>query len=264
MHIYAKIAKNEVEHAFDDIKTAMIASTKDVMSASDNVSDWAKRVLHHIQKYNSVPFSSRDIDSLQLPNNTYVKEINAIINSKLEGIKNEIIEQFKNTSVDDVKWREDPHDKIRECLWGCTECCPFCHEPCQYSEKEHVLQGNKHKCIQHRPLGLYGFMAEGNNMIMLNSCRLLVKSPDEHFRHKLEYISEQCRNYYQSLFNGWEIRPFVDRDECQYWKYIMFRWKDQLQQFYGVKINDIDNEELKSITINEDANRSLNEIYICN
>ncbi|CAC5424381.1 unnamed protein product [Mytilus coruscus] len=262
MHIYAKIAKNEVEHTFDEIKTAMIASTKDGMSATDNLYDWSKSFLHHIQKFNSVPFSSRDIDDLQLPSNIYVKELNQILNSNLEGIKNETIEHFKNTTVNNVKWREDPYNKIIECLWGCTECCPFCHEPCQYSDKEHVIQGNIHKCIQHRPLGLYGFMNEENNMIMLNSCNRLVRSPDEHLRHKHEYISEKCRTYYQSLFNGWEIRPFVDGNECQYWKYIMCRWKDQLQQFYGANTNDIDDEEWKSITV-EDVVRSLNEIYIC-
>ncbi|XP_071126701.1 uncharacterized protein [Mytilus edulis] len=217
MHIYAKIAKNEVEHTFEEIKTAMIESTKDGIS----VSDWAKSFLHHIQKFNSVPFSSRDIDDLQLPNKIYFKKINEILNSNLEGIKTEIIENFKNTTAYDVKWSEDPYNKIIECLWGCTECCPFCQEPCQYSDKEHVRQGNKHKCIQHRPVGLCGFMNEKNNMIMINSCSRLVNSPDERFRHKHEYISDQCRNYYQTLFNGWEIRPYVNGNECQYWKYIM-------------------------------------------
>ncbi|CAC5424373.1 TOR1 [Mytilus coruscus] len=244
-HIYAKMAKKEVENIFDDLKSA-IASTKHRKGEINNLSDWAKFFLQNLK---SMPLSSKDLGDFQSLSNVSVKEFIDLFSSNLESMKREIITNFKNTTIYNVQWTDNPYNKIIECLWGCTECCPFCHEPCQYSDIEHVTQGNNHKCIQHRPLGVYGFMNEDNHMIMLENCNSLIKSSDRYFRLRNKDDPLQCSNYDQA-FIGWDIRPVVAADECKYWKWVMCNRKDQLQQLFSANTNNIP-EEWNSVTEEE-------------
>ncbi|CAC5424378.1 unnamed protein product [Mytilus coruscus] len=255
-HIYSKMAKQEVKNIFDDLKSA-ITPTKHRKGEIDNLSDWAKCFLQNLKL---LPLSSNDLGHVQVKGNVYVKEFIEIFSSNLESMKNEINEYFKNTTINDVQWTNNPYNKILKCLWGCTECCPFCHEPCQYSDIEHVTQGNKHKCIQHRPLGVYGFMNEDNHMIMLENCNSLIKSSDRYFRLRNKDDPLQC-SYYDQAFIGWEILPVVAADKCKYWKWLMCNRKDELQQFFSANTNNIPGEW--NYITEEEAIRSLDEIYIC-
>ncbi|VDI14406.1 Hypothetical predicted protein [Mytilus galloprovincialis] len=259
LHIYADIAKQEIKHIVNDIK-ASIAFTKHQKGGFHNLSDWAKCFLHHFQDSNSLPLSSTDFDDLNLQSNLSVKEFIEKFLLHLKNMKAETIINFKNTTVNDVQWSDNPHNKIIESLWGCTECCPFCNEPCQYSDKEHVTQESIHKCIQHRPLGVYGYMNEENNMFMLESCISLIKSPEIYFKLRNRDSSLRCTSYDQA-FKGWEIRSKEDTDECKFWKFLICRWKEMFQQFYSAHTQNIP-VEWTSLSV-EDAIRSLNETYIC-
>ncbi|VDI62417.1 Hypothetical predicted protein [Mytilus galloprovincialis] len=258
LHVYAKIAKMEVEKIFDELKLAIIiTSTKHRKGEINDLSDWAKCFLQNLK---SLPLSSKDLGEFQSLRNDFVKEFIDIVASNLESMKSEIIANFKNTTANDVKWRVDPYNYIIECLWGCIECCPFCHEPCQYSDIEHITHENKHKCIQHRPLVAYGSIKDDSNTIMLENCNSLIRSPDRSFKLINEDNPPKCSNNNQPLIN-WEILPAVVAGEFKYWKWLICNRKDELRQFFRTSANIIP-KEWNSIT-EEDAIRSLDEIYIC-
>ncbi|CAC5424344.1 TOR1 [Mytilus coruscus] len=237
LHVYAEIAKKEVEKVFDELKLA-ITSTKHRKGEINNLSDWAKCFL---QSLKSMPLSSKDLGDFQSLSNVSVKEFIDLFSSNLDSMKREIITNFKNTTINNVQWTDNPYNKIIECLWRCTECCPFCHEPCQYSDIEHITQKNKHKCIQHRPLVVYGSINDDSNIIMLDNCNSLIKSPDRYFKLINEDDPQQFSNYDQA-FIGWEILPVVAADECKYWKWVMCNRKDQLQQFFSTNTHNIPEE----------------------
>ncbi|XP_052077162.1 uncharacterized protein LOC127715165 [Mytilus californianus] len=256
LHVYAEIAKMEVEKVFGELKLA-ITSTNHRKGEINNLSDWAKCFLQNLK---SMPLSSKDLGDFQSLSNVSVKEFIDLFSSNLDSMKREIITNFKNTTSNNVQWTDNPYNKIIECLWGCTECCPFCHEPCQYSDIEHITQRNKHMCIQHRPLVVYGSINDDSNIIMLENCNSLMKSPDRYFKLTNEDDPLQFSNYDQA-FNSWEILPVEAADECKYWKWLMCNRKDELHQFFRANANNIP-EEWIYIT-EEEAIRSLDEIYIC-
>ncbi|CAG2191180.1 unnamed protein product [Mytilus edulis] len=185
-----------------------------------------------LQSLISLPLSSKDLGDMQSQTNTYVKEFTEIFSLNLESMKKEIIASFKNTTKRDVQWTDNPYKRIIDCLWGCNAYCPQCHEPCQYSDIEHFAQGNKHKCIQHRPLVVYGSTHDDSNTIMLENCNSLIKSPDRYLKLINEDNRQKC-SYNDQVFIGWEILPVVASDECKYWKWLVCNRKDELRQFFS-------------------------------
>ncbi|XP_071123845.1 uncharacterized protein [Mytilus edulis] len=258
MNFYAKLANKKIEKIFKTVGTCI----KHVHSEEkDNLPKWMDSFLKHIQASNQLPLSSADLTPMyhHKYQDACIQTFMSFLNSRLDNMKNGIVQTFKNTNEKTVDWVDNPYTKIVDTLWGCSECCPFCREPCLYADKDHIKQGFNHRCMQHRPLGVYGFRDTHSQKLITENCNYLIQSSDKGYKFKIE---ERLRLFgeYQKEFSDWKITS-LPNDKPNYWNWFMCTLKDQLTEVYDAKLPDIPGE-WTNYTIT-DAIRSLESDYIC-
>lgn len=95
---------------------------------------------------------------------------------KLVEMENKVCKQFEFTTGASVQWKKSPVFEIMNTLWGCPEICMFCKEPCKNTTKDHVQEGHLHRCLQHRPEGIWGFRWRSSQKLQVEFCNHLVPS----------------------------------------------------------------------------------------
>ncbi|CAG2247144.1 unnamed protein product [Mytilus edulis] len=129
---------------------------------------------------------SREINALPFPNEVFVHVKNRkvedlevyieVIRTDLNEMKNEIFKTYDDTDSSSVQWKTNPNVKIMDKLWGCTEKCMFCAEPCRHTDKSHVEQDVQHQCIQHRPQGISGWYTIKTQHLVTEFCNCNIQT----------------------------------------------------------------------------------------
>ncbi|CAC5363210.1 unnamed protein product [Mytilus coruscus] len=253
---YAKLANQKVEEIFKIVGLCIEQST------SHNLPKWLDSFLKNMQNSNGLPLSSADLAPVfsQDYDDACMKTFKLFINSRLTNMKTGVVQTFINANENTVQTMADSHRKIVDSLWGCTMCCPFCHEPCFYTDPDHIKQGLPHRCIQHRPLGVYGFMDNNSNELVTENCNFLIQTSDKGYKFKTEENLRPCKDYKEE-FGEWKIKPLTSNDESKYWIWFMCSRKEQLAQVYGGKEPCFPDEWIKCTM--KDAISSLDPVYIC-
>lgn len=191
------------------------------------------------------------------------------IREQLCNIEKDLTGTFETQTPQTIQWLEiSPYKAIFESLWGCTEKCPFCNEPCINSDAKHVLNSKPevqsrlghihginsvaklalnsipdfHRCIQHRPSGIDGASYYGNKIMLMDSCNYML-----HIDSSLRCGKWcQCKNVgncdyshkfrqYRDYIPAWDILPNADTPSSEYWAWFMVKFSEPLSKKYNVK-----------------------------
>ena len=258
IHLYGKLADREIDPILKEIEKCIDHSKE----GSTNICNWITGFLDLILPLNVLPISREDLNEVQEETDLDIKAFLSIVRSRLDNIRNGVSLHFTNATAETVQWMEDPHVKIMESLWGCTHCCPFCHEPCHFADFAHVELGFPHRCSQHRPLGVYGFTECKNSDLVAEWCNDLIETIDRGYSFKDDERLRPCKEYDQE-FIDWKIEKHSSSSitEPLYWIWFMCTHKQLLAEVYGAQIPNIPNN-WTSVT-KKDALRSIESIYIC-
>ena len=175
--------------------------------------------------------------------------LNRLLDKKIPEMRENVLEVFKNTTSDGVKWKgEPPYTKVTHGLWGCVEQCPFCKEPCQF-DREH--SSHDHQSIQHRPGGASGWRHRHIGNMVIENCSYNVQGsasfsclcsptcqPDETSKDSLLLglligrVYHPCKEY-KKYHPKWNIHPSPNMDSSHYWLWFIVTFESQLVQHYG-------------------------------
>lgn len=258
-HLYGKLADTEINPIIKEIEKFIEQSPKE---GSANICNWIIRFLDFILPSNVLPISREDLNKVQEETDLDIKTFVSFVRNRLDNIRRGASLHFTDATAETVHWVENPHVKIMERLWGCTHCCPFCHEPCHFADFAHVELGLPHRCSQHRPLGVYGFMECKNSDLVTEWCNDLIETSDRGYRFTDDERLRPCKEYDQE-FIDWKIekRSSSSITEPHYWIWFMCTHKQQLAKVYGAQIPNI-HDNWARVT-KKDALRSIESIYIC-
>ncbi|CAC5382955.1 unnamed protein product [Mytilus coruscus] len=187
--------------------------------------------------------------------------------TNLSELETDLINTWKEKTPSDFTWSGDnPYDLIYNFLWGCASKCPWCHEPCQKSDKAHGSERDCHNCIQHRPSGVAGIRCTNTGQVSVESCNFSVQST---MRMRCGVwcgcSKEQCNvnhpfREYKKYMKDWDIQPLADMSNSKYWNWFMNTFSEHLAKYDGGKQPKIPSS-WKSLT-KDDAIQSLSEVYV--
>ncbi|XP_060573676.1 interferon-induced very large GTPase 1-like [Ruditapes philippinarum] len=186
----------------------------------------------------------------------------------LEGSEKKLKSKFKSQKSHTITWVGfNPISRIIKKIWGCTEKCVFCGEPCA---KDQAHDGSTHYCIQHRPSCCRGVRDRYSKIACLESCEFDVQSNTTHTCSVFNYICnnekrKECgkTHFYRDFktyLPNWDIAPTSNmHDSSKYWMWFVVTYKEDLKKLYNYKIKGIPST-WNSITKLE-AKESLHKIY---
>lgn len=154
-----------------------------------------------------------------------------MLKEELPLIECKVMSNFSNVRRNTVKWRENPVSNIMGNLWGCSEICVFCNEPCMNSNKSHWEDKFPHKCLQHRPNGIAGFRDINTRKLVVEFCNHLVATK-ETYTKRSQNKSGRYKDY-KEHYPDWDIPP--NFDVSKYWMWVMCKYRIQLAEMYDSK-----------------------------
>ena len=172
-----------------------------------------------------------------LPNSWVISDFesfNVKFKEQLKVVMDGVIADLQQINVDDLGFTEKWLGKLVNDLWGCTALCPFCDEPCCYSNKNHCSEeSTNHRCIQHRPEVVKGRHVRPNKDKIVYNCNYNVSQKKPQFQVKggkpHKYIN------YKKYFPQWHIDPSVAMDGSQYWLWFAVNFSKELVAHYKLK-----------------------------
>lgn len=235
---YASLAITRIEYLFVEIAKA-ITDASEVCEKTNckTISKWIDNFVRNVNN-NKFPISNDTMVHVKSRSDTNVDSFIEMLNQELEDIKIEVVTLFENRTKENVLWDENPIPKIMLKLWGCSENCMFCKEPCINTDKDHVELGYDHECLQHRPQGIGGYTWSNTTKLCEEFCNNLVGSEQSYSWNAGKY-NEERRKYkdYKKHFPDWNIPH--SHDKSQYWMWIMCKYKYQFAQMYSKEQPDI-------------------------
>ncbi|XP_063960245.1 interferon-induced very large GTPase 1-like [Lytechinus pictus] len=200
---------------------------------------------------------------------------------QLTNIKYSLEEAFANETEHSIDWDGTPPARqILYRIWGCSEQCPFCGEPCTDTTPDHYsLYGRRHMCVQHRPRGfvevlfvgdgVYDEVQTGKQQLLNKTCNYFIQGKDMMFGcDACEYkcrASGKCSTTgtnivshkyaeYKTYFPDWDIAPDSINSMSKYWMWVMANYKLYRDSFVDVP------QSWRSIT-KEEALADLQKIH---
>ena len=271
---YAELAKYEL-HRIKDSLSKNIQNAFTALKGTDmeNLSSWVQEFCRSSQ--NCIPISPQHLNLVAIGTITNHTAFSRRINDRLETIASELFNCYSKETATTINWGEhDVFEKICERLWGCEAVCPFCGEPCQYSDPTHAAQGIKHRCLQHRSPGLLGKIWKQSQRLKIENCNFSVQALYK-FRCNQDtcVFHEQCaaakhdkdKAIYHSFRDHlirlphWDIAPRNVKDSSKYWVWVMSKFNKEFAQKRSVREADIP-AIWKSVS-KEEAVKSLADIY---
>ena len=173
------------------------------------------------------------------------------VEQSLQKLEEDMKDEFLKTEAETVKWADvkSPFQKACDRLWGCTAVCPFCKEPCQYTDPNHKTP---HRCIQHRPPGIRGIEDMATQYLTTEICSAKVTSKTLEF--ECSVCDNQCqksthckasgtkvtyhsyRNY-KKFFPRWDIAPDSTGEASKFWQWAMHTYREKLlEKYLGSKL----------------------------
>jgi hypothetical protein len=228
---YDKLSKPKVEMVFADIRKSVIYASKEVEGKHGNIiPQWTKCF---ISKTCVLPISEDKLVHMQdrIVTNDYVQNFQRAILNHIERIENTILTKIRETKTENVCWKRSPYSCIFERLWGCCETCPFCNEPCEYTDKDH-LSSVKHSCRNHRPQGFADFAwQEGRGSLMTEACNYLIQTGNY---YSLQGSTETHKyRHYRTKYPEWEISP--SGEISKYWMWFYNKYKKEMAKMNKAK-----------------------------
>lgn len=168
---------------------------------------------------------------------------------QLLDLQKNLEERYFRRSEGGVQWTGiNPYSLILDKLWGCTAKCPFCKETCQKTSECHPQE--RHTCIQHRPLGVWGIRHDHSNVMVSESCNFEVYSNHVFY---CGVVDCRCQNtgfcnavgakgavhsfrQYRMFFDDWDIEPSAMMNSSNYWMWFIYRFRGELVTIYGYKL----------------------------
>ncbi|CAG2250745.1 unnamed protein product [Mytilus edulis] len=237
-NLYANFAKARIQNLFPKIAKAISEANEACkMENHETISQWIDFFVR-IMNQNKIPISNDKMVHVKSRNVSKLDSFIEILKQQLEDIKNKVTSIFEKTREDTVLWDENPVPKIMLKLWGCSETCMFCKEPCINTDKDHVDRGHAHKCLQHRPQGIGGYNLEQTSKLCVAYCNHLVGTEQTYIWNR-GAVDEERRKFreYKEHFPDWDIPHSLDK--CQFWMWIMCKYKDELIEMYCADLSDI-------------------------
>ena len=237
---YDKLSKPKVEMVFADIRKSVMYASREVEGKQGNIiPQWTKCF---ISKTRVLPISEDKLVHMQdrIVTNDYAQHFQKAILDYVEKVENTILTKIRETKIENIYWKRSPYSCIFERLWGCCETCPFCNEPCEWTDKDH-LQSVRHRCRNHRPQGLIDFAwEEGRGPLMTEVCNHLIQSDDDHY-YSFQG-SKETHKYkdYSTIYPEWEISP---SDEIsKYWMWFYNKYKNDIAKMNNAKPPQIEKQ----------------------
>lgn len=228
---YDKLSKPKVEMVFADIRKSVIYASREVEGKQGNIiPQWTKCF---ISKTCVLPISEDKLVHMQdrIVTNDFVQNFQRAILNHVEKIENTIRTKIRETKTENICWKRSPYSCIFERLWGCCETCPFCNEPCEYTDKDH-LSSVKHSCRSHRPQGFADFAwQEGKGSLMIETCNYLIQTGN---CYSLQGSTETHKyRHYRKKYPEWEISP--SGEISKYWMWFYNKYKNEMAQMNKAK-----------------------------
>ncbi|XP_071124126.1 interferon-induced very large GTPase 1-like [Mytilus edulis] len=236
--VYANLAKSRIQKLFPKIAEAISNSYhKCEQNNCKTVSQWIDYFVENINQ-NKIPISKDTMAHVKSRKVSDLCSFVEMLNKQLGDIKKEMSTIFENQTKGRVSWDENPVPKIMLKLWGCSETCMFCNEPCIQTNKDHIELGKDHECLQHRPQGIGGFHWNDTSKLCVEFCNHWVGTDQTYIWNRGIEI-EETRKYkeYKKHFPNWDIPHNLDK--CEYWMWILCKYKDNLRKLYCTKSPDI-------------------------
>jgi hypothetical protein len=248
--VYPEVAEREIKILLEDIELQLKKSTKNFPDHRASFQDWIETFISMNEKFtfsnncfNNVAMELNHLECVQI-----VDFVNKIID-KLEYTKKWLVDMYRNATEETVRWNGcNPIETIFKDIWGCSEQCIFCGEPC-INGKNH--DDMFHICLQHRPLGVAGCFYEDTGNIFLTSCHVNVTRVADVACCMIDYRCNpqersECKGKrhkfkdYKSLVSKWDIEPVRVMEDCSlFWMWFMGKYKQQLAEYYGINTENI-------------------------
>jgi hypothetical protein len=228
---YDKLSKPKVEMVFADIRKSIIYASREIEGKQGNIIPrWTKCF---ISKTRVLPISEEKLVHMQdrIVTNDYFQNFQKAILDHVDRIENTILTKIRETKTENICWKRSPYSCIFERLWGCCETCPFCNEPCEYTDKDH-LSSVKHSCRNHRPQGFVDFAwEEGRGPLMTEVCNYLIQTGDY---YSLQGSTETHKyRHYRTKYPEWEISP--SGEISKYWMWFYNKYKNEMAKMNNAK-----------------------------
>ncbi|XP_041470065.1 interferon-induced very large GTPase 1-like [Lytechinus variegatus] len=264
MSRYAQLAACHIKNIIKCITNSVKYATAEVERRKDmGMSLWIDKFCHKASAEIAVPVSTltlvRDLLVVDF------KNMQRIILDKLAEQESNLLDFFVNKTACTVEWYgKSPAHQILERIWGCTEQCPFCEEPCTDTTPDHYLLYNRrHTCVQHRPKGIGGVVYSDDivrdgikvykNQLAHDSCNYSVQEKAVDFScsacnfkcryHKKCTSGTNCvlHKYteFKTYLPDWDISPDPTNSVSKYWMWFMATYQHQLKDKYNAQLPDI-------------------------
>ncbi|XP_060600291.1 interferon-induced very large GTPase 1-like [Ruditapes philippinarum] len=247
--MYSGVAEREITNLFQVIEHNLKKSTTNFQDNKATIENWIEtfKSLNDTftfpnDCFNNVAREFENLECIQI-----VDFVNKIID-KLDQTKASLIDMYRNVTEETIRWNGcNPVDKLFEDIWGCSEQCMFCGEPCIKSKQHDTC----HMCLQHRPLGISGVFDEGTGDIFLTSCHVNVTGDGNvpctfiNFRcnpQKRNDCKDKRHKFqdYKSIVSTWDIEPVRLMEDCSlFWMWFMGKYKQQLGEYYHINTENI-------------------------
>ena len=153
------------------------------------------------------------------------------ISSVKENIKKFVQQEMQKKSTDESEWPVKlSSGSIMKSLWGCEEICPFCFEPCMYTNPRHAEKHSKHhRCLQHRIWGVSNYIGKHSESDFdLQTCSWKV-------------ADKGGEVYNTFLREGWDVEPDGALDSANYWKWFLYTFRMEVVPEMEMKNRPIPN-----------------------
>ena len=169
-------------------------------------------------------------DAFRLLYNKRIDNCSKFISSVKENIRIFFQQEKKKKSTDESEWPVKlSSDSIMKSLWGCEETCPFCFEPCMYTNPNHADKHSKqHSCLQHRIWGVSNFVGKPIECDFdLQTCS--------------SKVADKGEVYNTFLQEGWDVEPDGALDSANYWKWFLYTFRMEVVPEMEMKKRPIPN-----------------------
>ncbi|VDI57935.1 Hypothetical predicted protein [Mytilus galloprovincialis] len=228
--LYTQLAKSRVSRIMLHISKCIADTTEDCISLGKSIciSEWIDGFLQHNCKDSYLPLLNDVFVHVRDRKISNVNTFTIMLKEELPEIEREVMSKFSDVEENNVILSSNPVPHIMDNLWGCSEICFLCKEPCMNTNRNHLEDRFPHKCLQHRPNGIGGVRIKASHRLVIDSCNYLV-STNLTYTINSTQKSGKFRDYKRN-FPDWDIPP--NSDVSMYWIWVITRYEEQLKEMY--------------------------------
>ena len=171
-----------------------------------------------------------------------------------EVIKSSLLSE-RSAEYPDGLWVGTPaYQEAFKTLWGCSKTCPFCHEPCVFTNEGH---SEKCRTIQHKPQGIRGCNNRNTNALTPEPCSYDITTDSVYYPQGDESKRFPYKQYSLNEYSSsWRIEPSTSSESCKFWMLFMWKYRKELTIYYK-DTNDMDIPDSWGSITSESALESL-------